>query len=78
MGLTGFEGPFFGVGEEGEEGDGDGAGGGPEGGDGLGASDVADLLTQTSFPSVTTTRSQPPFSSRIFSEAPFFAVPTTL
>jgi hypothetical protein len=56
-------------------GGGDCAGGGEEV---LGASEVANLLTQAVLPSSSRTRIQPPFTSRIFKEAPFFTLPTIL
>jgi hypothetical protein len=55
-------------------------GGGDAGGDTevLGASDVADLLIHTSFPSASRARNHPFFSSRMTNEVPFFALPITL
>ncbi len=73
MGLAGFEGARFKVEEDGL-GDGDGVGGD----DVAGASGVADLLTQTSFPSSRETRNQLPFSSKTRKRVPFFALPITL
>jgi hypothetical protein len=47
-------------------------------GAGLGASDVANLLTHASLPSSSRTRNQSPFVSRIVKEVPFFRLPITL
>jgi len=73
MGLAGFEGARFNEDEE-------GFGGGEEAGgeDALAASGVADLLTQTSFPSSRPALNQPPLSSKTCKRVPFFAVPMTL
>lgn len=47
-------------------------------GDGLGASDVANLLTHASLPSSSWTRNQSPLTSRIVNGVPFFTFPMTL
>ena len=73
MGLAGFEGARF---KEDEDGLGEGEEAG--GDDVLGASGVADLLTQTSFPSSRQARNQPPLSSKTCKRVPFFALPIIL